>query len=36
MSDPVRMLLPLPLLALAGYALAIRFTFSIARGRALR
>lgn len=26
----------MPLLALAGYALAIRFTFSIARGRALR
>ena len=25
----------MPLLALAGYALAIRFTFSIARGRAL-
>ena len=26
----------MPLLALAGYALAIRFTLSIARGRALR
>jgi len=25
-----------PLLALAGYALAIRFTFSIVRGRAMR